>query len=156
MSLLPAHSIGVGRAVLGATPVAVWSGPCLMGTGLHGTGAVLASLLVWAACTAWVAGATPAQARRRLLGLAAMLSFTAAVGVGWHLMAAPLTASRAGSENALGLLFLELLGHWVLSFLLPALLGGVGLLLLVLAWLAGREPTLRRVPRSAMTRPPQR
>jgi hypothetical protein len=145
--------VGTLRATLCAAVVSTWGALCLITMGLPGSGVAAASLALWGWCAFWVAGETPARARRRLLLVAAALSFAAALGLAWHLLAPPLLSSRAGSENALGLPFLELIGRFLLVVILPTALAAFGLLLLLLAWLTGREPRLRRVQPSEMSRP---
>jgi hypothetical protein len=146
-------SVGRFRAILCGAVTAVWGALCLLCMSVSGGTLLLVSLILWVACAVWIAGETPAQARRRMFILAALLSFAAALGLGWRLLTPPLISSRAGSENALGLPFLELIGRFLLTAILPTLLVALGLLQLVLAWLTGREPKLQRVPRSDMAAP---
>ncbi|MGM9481700.1 hypothetical protein ACS5PN_11010 [Roseateles sp. NT4] len=146
-------SVSTPRAVFCGAITAIWAALCLLCMGVPTGGLLLASLLLWAGCALWIRGETPAQARRRLLILAAGLSFAAAIGLGWRLLSPPLISSRGNSENALGLPFLELMGRFLLAVVLPGILALVGLLQLLFAWLTGREPKLRRVPGSEVSRP---
>ena len=118
---------------------------------------ILRVLALWLFAGGWVAMAHgTGKAMRRLLLLLAALALFGAVAA-WHALTAgppaALPATRAAAENAQGLSLLVVLGQLVLAGTVPALLGVLAVVLAALAWVVGRTPRRRRVPRSEMTRP---
>jgi hypothetical protein len=114
-------------------------------------------LVLWLLASGWVAMANAAgTAMRRLLLLLAAVALLGAVAA-WHALTAgppaALPATRAAAENAQGLSLLVVLGQLVLAGTVPALLGVLAVVLAALAWVVGRTPRRRRVPRSEMSRP---
>jgi len=141
--LMPCIVGGVLVAALGW--VLIHSIPLLRKVPLLGL--IFGIMLMAASAAIAVAAPSRRSAWRRLIIIAAVLSFALATALfAWPpLAASPDSIQGARGENAPGFALFILIGVVIWAFLAAPVFAALGVLLSLLAWILGREPTMRRI-----------